>query len=177
MSGYFTASWSDFSVAVVGASAALTGLLVVAVSINIERILAIDALTVRSLSTMVLFIVPLVIGMLLLVPEQPRTALGVELMITGTAAGAGLLRINRPGNRGSWPTTSPTSCPLLRIVHSGVTVLGRGRRGIQPARPGGYPETRKHDPEAAGHRSRDSQHGLTVPLPELGHPRDASQHQ
>ena len=100
MSGYLTASWSDFSVAVVGASAALTGLLVVAVSINIERILAIDALTGRSLSTMVLFIVPLVIGTLLLVPEQPRTALGVELMITGTAAGVGLLRINRPGNRG-----------------------------------------------------------------------------
>jgi hypothetical protein len=71
MSGYFTASWSDFSVAVVGASAALAGLLVVAVSINIERILAIDALTGRSLSTMVLFIVPLVIGMLFLVPDQP----------------------------------------------------------------------------------------------------------
>jgi hypothetical protein len=35
-SGYLTAPWSEFPVAVVGASAALTGLLFVAVSINIE---------------------------------------------------------------------------------------------------------------------------------------------
>jgi hypothetical protein len=41
MSGYLTASWSDFSVAVVAASAALTGLLFVAVSIDIEPILAV----------------------------------------------------------------------------------------------------------------------------------------
>jgi hypothetical protein len=41
MSGYLTASWSDFSVAVVAASAAFTGLLLVDVSINIEQILAV----------------------------------------------------------------------------------------------------------------------------------------
>ena len=40
MSGYVTAPWSDFAVSVVGAAAALTGLLFVAVSVNIERILA-----------------------------------------------------------------------------------------------------------------------------------------
>ena len=38
---YLTASWSDFSVAVVAASAALTVLLFVDVSINIEQILAV----------------------------------------------------------------------------------------------------------------------------------------
>ena len=44
MSGYLAVSWAAFSVAVAGASAVLTGLLVVAVSINIEVILAVDAL-------------------------------------------------------------------------------------------------------------------------------------
>ncbi len=116
MTGYLGASWSDFSVAVVGASAALTGLLFVAVSINIERILAVNALTARTLNTLILFIIPLVVGMLLLVPEQPRMALGVELIFTGVAAGAGLLRINRPGNRGREEPRS--SWLLVRLVPS-----------------------------------------------------------
>jgi hypothetical protein len=144
MSGYFTASWSDFSLAVVGASAALTGLLFVAVSINIERILAIDTLTGRSLSTMILFIVPLVVGTLLLVPEQPRTALGVELMMTGAAAGAGLLRINRPGNRGSqepwfgWLLVRlvPSVTITIFLVVAGASLLagvGGGLYWVAPA--------------------------------------------
>ena len=54
MSGYLVMHWSDFSVAVVGAFAALTGLLFVAVSINIEQILAVGALAGRALSTMIL---------------------------------------------------------------------------------------------------------------------------
>jgi modulator of FtsH protease len=45
----------------VGAAAALTGLLFVAVSINIERILALPALTSRSASTMMLFALPVLV--------------------------------------------------------------------------------------------------------------------
>jgi hypothetical protein len=90
MSGYLTTPWSEFSVAVVGASAALTGLLFVAVSINIEQILAIGALAGRALSTMLLFVIPLVVGILVLVPGQSLTALGLELIVTGVIAGGGL---------------------------------------------------------------------------------------
>jgi modulator of FtsH protease len=138
MSGYLTAAWSDFSVAVVGASAALTGLLFVAVSINVDRILAGDALIVRSLNTMILFVVPLVVGTVVLVPDQPRTALGIELLVTGTAAGGCLLRINRPGHRGtlepliSWvlvrllPSATITSC----LVAAGATLLAGAGGGL-----------------------------------------------
>src|SRR5687767_13322429 len=101
MSGYLTAPWSEFSVAVVGASAALTGLLFVAVSINIEQILAVGALAGRALSTMILFVVPLVVGIPVLVPGQSRTTLGLELIVTGVVTGGGLLWINRPANRGA----------------------------------------------------------------------------
>ncbi|MGY1709822.1 hypothetical protein ACI8AC_09965 [Geodermatophilus sp. SYSU D00758] len=116
MSGYLTEPWSDFSVATVGASAALTGLLVVAVSINIDQIRAVDALVGRSLSTMVLFTLPLAVGTLLLVPDQPRTVLGIELVVAGLGTGVGLLAINRPGRRGELEPR--VSWLLLRLVPS-----------------------------------------------------------
>ncbi len=119
MSGYLTGPWSDFSVAVVGAAAALTGLLFVAVSINIEQILAIGALAGRALSTMILFVVPLAVGIVILVPEQSVAALGIELIATGLLAGALLLRINRPANRGD--LESRWSWLLVRLVPS-VTI-------------------------------------------------------
>ena len=119
MSGYLASPWSDFSVAVVGAAAALTGLLFVAVSINIEQILAMGALAGRALSTMILFVVPLVVGILILIPGQSVTALGLELIGTGVLAGGGLLRINRPANRGALEPRS--SWLLIRLVPS-VTI-------------------------------------------------------
>ena len=144
MSGYATEPWSDFAVAVVGAAAALTGLLFVAVSLNIERILAIATLTGRSGSTLTLFVIPLVVGVLVLVPDQPPTALGIELILAGAAAGAGLLWINRPANRGTVETR--LSWLLLRfgtsvtisaaLVLAGATVLvgwGGGLYWIAPA--------------------------------------------
>ena len=66
MTGYATEPWSDFAVALVGAAAALTGLLFVAVSLNIERILAAATLTGRSGSTLILFVIPLVVGIVVL---------------------------------------------------------------------------------------------------------------
>ena len=128
MSGYQTAPWSDFSVAVVGASAALAGLLFVAVSINVERILAGDALTGRSANAMVLFVVPLVVGTLVLVPAQPRTALGIELLLTGAAAGGCLLRINRPGHRGSLEPV--VSWVLVRLLPSATITAGLLAAGV-----------------------------------------------
>ena len=100
MSGYLSALWLDFAGAAVASSSALIGLLFVAVSINLEEILASSTLAERTLHTMILFTVAFVVGMLFLLPDQPRTVLGVELIMTGAAAGAALLWINRPGKRG-----------------------------------------------------------------------------
>jgi hypothetical protein len=60
----------------------------VAVSINIDRILAYPWLPGRAAETVVLLVAVLVESLLLLVPGQSRVALGVELLIVGAAGWA-----------------------------------------------------------------------------------------
>lgn len=91
-------AWTDFGVAIVGASAALTGLLFVALSINLREILQDRALTSRALLTLLLLVVPLVSTMLLLVP-QATTAYGVELVVVGVLFGAWMTFLSRPSAR------------------------------------------------------------------------------
>jgi len=64
---------------VVGAAAALTGLLFVAVSINSAWFSSSEAHRGRAGQALVLFVVPLVTGILLLIPGQSTALLGVEI--------------------------------------------------------------------------------------------------
>ena len=50
MAGYEAHLWFDFAVAIVGAAAVLSGLLFVAMSINIERIMGIVTLPTRAVA-------------------------------------------------------------------------------------------------------------------------------
>ncbi len=107
MSAYEPAEWSDLFVACAGASAALAGLLFVAVSINIERILGFEGLPERALETLVLLLGVVVVSIVGLIPGQTRTALGVELATVGLIAVAGIARLLRhsrpkPGEPVTW---------------------------------------------------------------------------
>src|ERR1700753_2570072 len=78
---YSAGDWSDLFVASAGASAALTGLLFVAVSVNIQDILKTKALPGRALQTLLLLLSAVVVSLVGLVPGQSPTALGVELLL------------------------------------------------------------------------------------------------
>lgn len=76
-----TAEWSDLFVAAAGASAALAGLVFVAVSINLESIVAEPGLPDRALLTLLLLLGVLVVSLFGLIPDQSAESLGLELLI------------------------------------------------------------------------------------------------
>jgi modulator of FtsH protease len=77
------AAWESYAVAFLGAAAVLVGLIFVGLSINLDRLLAAPWLFRRAGAAIVELVVVLVGCALLLVPDQPRIALSVELMALG----------------------------------------------------------------------------------------------
>src|SRR4051794_6984459 len=86
-------AWSDYGVAIVGAAAVLVGLLFVAVSVNSAWFSSSEAHRGRAGQALVLFVVPLVTGILLLMPGQSTTALGIEIVVFGLLVGPVLLML------------------------------------------------------------------------------------
>jgi hypothetical protein len=89
------ADWQEFAGMTGAASAALTGLLFVAVSLNANRIAKHQGLRASAAQTLVLFIAPLVVAAAILTPDQPDAALGGELIATGLGASWVLLATGR----------------------------------------------------------------------------------
>jgi hypothetical protein len=90
MRGYDPAAWQSFFVAVISAAAALTGLLFVAVSINLDRILkGRSFLPTRAAETLASLLLIVVSSALVLVPQNPRLLLG----IVGAVYGAWVLLV------------------------------------------------------------------------------------
>lgn len=73
--------WKDLFVAAAGASAALAGLVFVAVSINLESIIKGNGLPERSLVTLMLLLGVLIVSLFGLVPNQDLEKLGLELLV------------------------------------------------------------------------------------------------
>jgi hypothetical protein len=80
------ADWGGFFAASAGAAAGLTGLIIVAMSVNIGTIIAIPSMTSRAGATIATLVLAVVASIAALVPGQPLWFLGVELLAFGTAA-------------------------------------------------------------------------------------------
>ena len=138
MNAYSAELWSDFAVAVAGAGAALAGLLFVALSINLEAILRGSRLPARAAHTLILLAAPVIISLLLLIPGQEPTTLGVELIVTGAVVGAWLGYLRPPWRRsseqplGSWIVTTAIPAVLLTasLLLGGIGLISETVGGL-----------------------------------------------
>jgi hypothetical protein len=93
MTAYEPAQWNDFAVAQLGASAALLGLVFVGISINLKEFIGTPLLVNRALEAIVLLASVLVSATVVLIPDQSREVVGVELLVVGLCTGAVVLRL------------------------------------------------------------------------------------
>jgi hypothetical protein len=127
VSAYDIHAWVEFGVAVAGAAAVLAGLVFVAVSINLEKVLEVHGLPGRAGESIIMFLGVLITSVFLLAPGQSRQALGVELVVTGVMLAVVLLLIVWFGLK--LPTLQPLSWRITRIVAalaSSVPVIAAG---------------------------------------------------
>jgi modulator of FtsH protease len=135
---YSASAWESLAVAAATASATLAGLLFIAVSINLQRILEYPSLPARAAQTLILLTVPLVTGIFLLVPGQPRLVLGAELLGTAVLVGGFQLRMEVRTPRSDKQTTTAwilgrVSPPIITcgcLAVAGATVLAGAGGGL-----------------------------------------------
>jgi hypothetical protein len=120
--------WSDFTVVVGGAAAALMGLLFVAVTLRIDAVSRARDLRSRAAQTLTLFAVALVVAILLAVPGQPEWAFGVELVALAGLGGVAMLALNRRALR--VPRQDPMARVLERVGPNVTTILLIGAAGV-----------------------------------------------
>ena len=121
-------AWTDFAVGIAGAGAALTGLLFVAVSINLERILSLPLVPGRAAQALILLATPVFAGIAMLTPGQPTWGLGVELIMIAATIGPGLLMLT--GRRRRAAEQPLWSWLLNGVLASDVLPLGLLLAGI-----------------------------------------------
>ena len=112
--------WSDLFVASAGATAALAGLVFVAISINLERILELDGVPELGMVTLLLLVGVLIVSMFGLIPDQEDHAFGIELLIQSglwALAIAILVRRSMSGiSEGAGRMTSRVILPMFGTV-------------------------------------------------------------
>jgi hypothetical protein len=77
------AAWTEFAAAMVAATSALAGLIFVALSINLDRILSLPGIADLALEGVIALTVVLIASIVVLAPGQSVAALATELIVIG----------------------------------------------------------------------------------------------
>jgi modulator of FtsH protease len=120
LTAYDASEWTDLFVATAGASAALAGLVFVAVSINVDRILKFEGLPDRALETVLMLLSVVLVSIVGLIPGQSTAALGAEVLALGLGFGIVIVRLARR----SLPSGShPRSWLISRLILATAATL------------------------------------------------------
>ena len=130
--------WQGFFAAEVGASAALSGLLLVGMSINLSKILSVARLPNRGLVALLLLITVLTVCSLLLVPGQPLLLIGSEVLVIGLVVWATVVRFDVRAWRSAEAEYRRIAASQMAInqlavvpyIIGGATILLQGLVGI-----------------------------------------------
>ncbi|HEX5728026.1 hypothetical protein [Microbacterium sp.] len=136
--------WSEFNVAIVGAAAALAGLVIVAASVNIKEIIAARTLTARLAAAIAALVLALMVSALGLVP-----AIGAEWygwIVVACTIGAGIFQVNATRVIATDPATEDRArfaksvlgfLPIAAYLAAGGAVLLGHPSGLYLAAAGG----------------------------------------
>ena len=120
---YQAQSWQVFYAAVAGAAAALTGLLFVALSLNLRAILRDAAHRARARETLGGLLALLVLALLVLIPGQPAYALGIELIAGGLALLVNSVRLQMRTLRGLAASRRKRWLPRILLLNLGTVLV------------------------------------------------------
>lgn len=120
--------WESFALGQLGASAALLGLVFVGLSINLKEVISSPRLVNRAAETVVLLATLLLSATAVLVPNQSRQALGLELALMGLLLGVAVLRFQRPVPAPELAPGQPSPSPpgsnvIRRVLGLGPSIL------------------------------------------------------
>ena len=137
---YTPSAWSNFFVALTGASAALTGLVIVAISINLATIIKERSISGRAMETVSLLACILVVSVFGNVPGQPDWILGLEILAAGLVAWIGTTIISAHAGRHPleprWLRETITHGATFPVVLAGGTLILQTGGGLYWLVPG-----------------------------------------
>jgi hypothetical protein len=109
-------SWDNFFVAELGASASLTGLLFVGISLNMAKIVANPSLPPRAMKSLGLLVTILMFASLWLIPGQDPRVFGVEVLSVALIAGGFVFYLGVDVRRRSEARYRPAATSELGLV-------------------------------------------------------------
>jgi len=128
-------AWSDFHVAMLGATGALAGLVIVAASVNIDKIVVARTLTARLAAGIAGLVLAILTSGIALIPHLDAFWFGVLVLIctagaTGFQVHAALTLRHDPGHGGIVPRAALGFLPLAAYTAAGVLLLAEVPAGL-----------------------------------------------